>query len=95
MAQHILDEFEHKIDELTIIPSRGGVFDCMGIYDLMAGIKERGTSAMIDFMEKKKGHPLEDTNGFLGFPKVKAWEEAYLPADQVQRKYKDSSGYEF
>ncbi len=27
MASHILEEFEHKIEDFTLIPSRGGVFE--------------------------------------------------------------------
>jgi len=29
MASKILKEFEHKIDEFTLIPSRGGVFEVL------------------------------------------------------------------
>jgi len=61
----------------------------------MADIKKRGTAAMVDFKDQKQGHPLEDTNAFLGFPKVKKWEEEFLPTEQVQKKYESSMGYEF
>ena len=27
MVSGLLDEFEHKIDDVTLIPSRGGVFE--------------------------------------------------------------------
>ena len=80
---------------IVIYPSVSIEATCKGVYDLMADIKKRGTAAMVDFKDKKGGHPLEDMNAFLGFPKVKKWEEEFLPAEQVQKKYESSTGYEF
>ncbi len=45
MVQHILEEFEHKIDDLTIIPSRGGVFEVMADDELVYSKKATGRHA--------------------------------------------------
>ncbi len=48
MAQHILDEFEHKIDDLTIIPSRGGVFEVVADDTLVYSKKATGVHAEVN-----------------------------------------------
>jgi selenoprotein W-related protein len=48
MATHILEEFEHKIDDLTIIPSRGGVFEVMAGDELVYSKKATGRHAELD-----------------------------------------------
>lgn len=42
MASHILEEFEHKIDDFTLIPSRGGVFEIVVGDELVYSKKETG-----------------------------------------------------
>ena len=41
----MLEEFEHKIDDITLIPSRGGVFEVMANEDLIYSKKETGEHA--------------------------------------------------
>jgi selenoprotein W-related protein len=48
MAEHILEEFEHKIDDLTIIPSRGGVFEVTAGDELVYSKKATGRHAELD-----------------------------------------------
>jgi len=48
MVQLILGEFEHKIDDVTIIPSRGGVFEVMADDDLVYSKKATGRHAEPD-----------------------------------------------
>ena len=48
MAEHILEEFEHKIDDITIIPRRGGVFEVIAGDDLVYSKKATGRHAEID-----------------------------------------------
>jgi selenoprotein W-related protein len=45
MAEHILEEFEHQIDDLTLIPSRGGVFEVMAGDELVYSKKATGRHA--------------------------------------------------
>jgi selenoprotein W-related protein len=42
MASHILEEFEHKIDDFTLIPSGGGVFEVVVGDQLVYSKKETG-----------------------------------------------------
>jgi selenoprotein W-related protein len=42
MAGQILEEFEHKIDDFTLIPSHGGVFEVLVGDTLVYSKKETG-----------------------------------------------------
>jgi len=48
MVQAILGKFEHYIDSITVIPSRGGVFEVMVGDDLVFSKKELGRHATIE-----------------------------------------------
>ena len=48
MVSLILEEFEHKIDDLLIIPSRGGVFEVMADDTLVYSKKATGRHAEVD-----------------------------------------------
>jgi selenoprotein W-related protein len=48
MVQAILGKFEHYIDSITVIPSRGGVFEVMVGDDLVFSKKELGRHAPIE-----------------------------------------------
>lgn len=48
MASHILEELEHKIDDFTLIPSRGGVFEVVVGDQLVYSKKETGRHADYD-----------------------------------------------
>jgi len=48
MVQAILGRFEHDIGQVTVIPSRGGVFEVMVGDDLVFSKKELGRHATIE-----------------------------------------------
>jgi len=48
MVQAILDKFEHYIDSITVIPSRGGVFEVVVGDDLVYSKKELGRHATVE-----------------------------------------------
>ena len=48
MVQAILDKFEHYIDDITVIPSRGGVFEVTAGDELVFSKKELGRHATVD-----------------------------------------------
>lgn len=48
MAAAILERFEHHIDDLTLIPSSGGVFEVVAGDQLVFSKKELGRHAEID-----------------------------------------------
>lgn len=47
MAEAILGKFEHHINDITIIPSRGGVFEVTVGTDLVFSKKELGRHAEV------------------------------------------------
>jgi 2-methylisocitrate lyase-like PEP mutase family enzyme len=63
------------------------------LWDYAHGLKKGGAEAQIQFLEKMKGHPLEDDHAFAGFPQMRGLEEKYLPQEEVQKKYEGSLGY--
>ncbi len=48
MVEQLLGEFEHQIDSVTIIPSRGGVFEVTAGEDLIYSKKATGRHAEYD-----------------------------------------------
>lgn len=48
MVQAILGKFEHYIEDITVIPSRGGVFEVTVGEDLIFSKKELGRHATIE-----------------------------------------------
>ena len=48
LVEAILGKFEHHIDDVTVIPSRGGVFEVMVGDDLVFSKKNLGRHAEID-----------------------------------------------
>ena len=48
MVEKLLGEFEHQIDSVTIIPSRGGVFEVTADEDLIYSKKATGRHAEYD-----------------------------------------------
>ena len=48
MVDAILGKFEHYIDDITVIPGRGGVFEVVAGDELVFSKKELGRHAEID-----------------------------------------------
>ncbi len=48
MVEQLLAEFEHKIDSLTLVPSRGGVFEVTAGDELVYSKKATGRHAEYD-----------------------------------------------
>jgi 2-methylisocitrate lyase-like PEP mutase family enzyme len=63
------------------------------LYDFAVALRERGPEAEADFAERFRGHPLENVHTFAGFDEVRRWEEAFLPAEELE-KYADSVGHQ-
>lgn len=45
MVSGLLEEFEHKIEDVTVIPGRGGVFEVMAGEELIYSKKATGEHA--------------------------------------------------
>jgi 2-methylisocitrate lyase-like PEP mutase family enzyme len=63
------------------------------MWDYAHALKERGVDAQIEYLERMKGHPLEEFHDFAGFPAMKALEEKFLPREEVAAKYDKTLGY--
>ena len=63
------------------------------VYDLAAALRERGPEAEAELTASLVGHPMGDLHTFAGFDQIRAWEEAYLPPDELG-KYADSVGHQ-
>ncbi len=59
----------------------------MATWDYAVDLKARGAQAEIDFQRKLLAHPMGGYHEFAGFPGIKAWEEKYLPPEEVKKKY--------
>lgn len=60
-------------------------------WDYAVDLKARGAQAEIDFERRLRNHPMADHYAFAGFPAIKALEQKYLPADELERKYGDAT----
>lgn len=66
MVQAILGKYEHHIGDLTLIPSRGGVFEVIAGDDLIFSKEELGRHATIEeVMDSLEGiiGPVSDPEG--------------------------------
>jgi hypothetical protein len=62
-------------------------------YEMLKNMKEKGLEYWYDWREKAQGHPAswQRIYDLVGFPEVRAWEEKYLPQEQLG-KYDRSGG---
>ena len=63
------------------------------VYDIAVKLRDEGPMAEAAFAEAFKKHPLGDLHTFAGFDEIREWENAFLPADQLD-KYADSVGHQ-
>lgn len=64
----------------------------MAMWDYAVDLKARGAQAEIDFQNRLKTHPMGAFHEMAGFPRWKALEERYLPAEDVKKKYDGAVG---
>ena len=62
-------------------------------YDLAVALREDGPLAEAAFSEQFRKHPLGDLHTFAGFDRVRRWEEAFLPPEELE-KYERSVGHQ-
>jgi len=78
---------------VTIVPGATFRATIAAVYDLALALRERGPLAEAEFIERFKQHPLGDLHTFAGFDRIRAWEEAFLPPEELD-KYDDSVGHQ-
>jgi hypothetical protein len=47
-----------------------------------------------EFTEKHRHHPAGDLHAFVGFSEIKKFEEEFLPANDVAKKYAGAVGFQ-
>ena len=62
------------------------------VYDIAVKLRDEGPLAEAAFMAAFKNHPLNNLHTFAGFDTIREWEDAFLPAEQLD-KYTDSIGH--
>ena len=78
---------------VTILPGAMLRVGLQALWDFAAALRQEGPAAEARFAERFKGHPVGDLHTFAGFDRIRAWEEAYLPAEELD-KYEGSVGHQ-
>src|SRR5688572_11774889 len=78
---------------IAILPGAALRATVKAVYDLAAALRDRGPEAEVELTQSLVGHPLGDLHTFAGFDQIRAWEEAYLPPEELG-KYADSVGHQ-
>lgn len=87
---------KEELQELGMCFVMGIMFFLAGniaMWDVLAGIKERGLDAWYEWGKSSIGHPMGGFGIFnlMGFPEVRKFEEMYLPKERME-KYDKSLG---
>jgi 2-methylisocitrate lyase-like PEP mutase family enzyme len=78
---------------VTILPGAVLRVTIQAVHDFAMALRERGPAAEEEFSQRFRGHPLGDLHTFAGFDRIRAWEEQYLPPEELE-KYADSVGHQ-
>jgi 2-methylisocitrate lyase-like PEP mutase family enzyme len=78
---------------VTILPGALLRVALRALHDFAIALKREGPAAETAFAETFRGHPLGDLHTFAGFDRIRAWEEAYLPPEDLE-KYEGSIGHQ-
>ena len=78
---------------VTILPGALLRVALQALHDFAVALKQDGPAAEARFAERFRGHPMGDLHTFAGFDRIRAWEEAFLPPDDLV-KYEGSVGHQ-
>lgn len=78
---------------VAILPGAAMRVTIQAVYDFARTLRQEGPLAESRFIEAFKKHPLGDLHTFAGFDQIRAWEEAFLPAEELE-KYAGSVGHQ-
>jgi 2-methylisocitrate lyase-like PEP mutase family enzyme len=78
---------------ITILPGAMLRVTLQALHDFAAALRRDGPAAEAKFAERFRGHPLGDLHTFAGFDRIRGWEEAYLPPEELD-KYQGSVGHQ-
>jgi 2-methylisocitrate lyase-like PEP mutase family enzyme len=88
-----LEQMQELGIAMTILPGATLRATIQAVYDLAVALRQEGPLAEARFIEAFRRHPLGDLHTFAGFDQVRAWEEAFLPAEELD-KYEASVGHQ-
>ena len=77
---------------VTILPGAVLRQTIMAVHDLAVAMKRQGALAEAEVDARTKTHPLGNVHLFAGFDRIRALEEAFLPAE-AQEKYQGTLGH--
>jgi 2-methylisocitrate lyase-like PEP mutase family enzyme len=78
---------------VTILPGATLRVALQAIWDFATALRAEGPAAEARFAERFRDHPVGDLHTFAGFDQIRAWEAAYLPAEELD-KYEGSVGHQ-
>src|SRR5437870_7056351 len=78
---------------VTILPGAMLRVALQALHDFAAALRQEGPAAEAKFAERFRGHPMGDLHTFAGFDRIRGWEEAYLPPEELD-KYEGSVGHQ-
>ena len=78
---------------ITILPGATLRVSLQAIWDFATALRRDGPEAEARFAERFRDHPVGDLHTFAGFDQIRAWEAAYLPAEELE-KYEASVGHQ-
>ena len=78
---------------VTILPGAMLRVALQALWDFAAALRDEGPAAETRFAERFRHHPVGDLHTFAGFDQIRAWEAAYLPAEELD-KYEGSVGHQ-
>lgn len=77
---------------LIILPMQVTRTVLSGAWDFLSDLKKKSELAVYEQEARLANHPTADYQDFAGFPEIVKLEEAYLPKEEVYRKYQESEG---
>jgi len=66
----------------------------IAMWDYMNAFAAEDVAFVKEFTEKHRQHPAGDLHAFVGFAEIKKFEEEFLPADDVAKKYAGAIGFQ-
>jgi 2-methylisocitrate lyase-like PEP mutase family enzyme len=78
---------------VAILPGALLRLTIQALYDFAVDLRARGPVAEAALVERLATHALGDLHEFAGFGQIRAWEERYLPREDLD-KYRDSLGHQ-
>jgi 2-methylisocitrate lyase-like PEP mutase family enzyme len=88
-----LDQMNALGIAVAIVPGATFRATIQAVYDLAVALRDEGPLAEARFDAAFRAHPLGDVHAFAGFGEIRAWEEAFLPPEELD-KYDDSVGHQ-